>query len=319
MYGSPMLGEAEIGWDVPELDDLELAVQFVHGADLPSGAIVPGAAFTPGAPSGLRRVAYQVSASERATVALVTVNEQAPVEVVHPDAAVRGREEIALDFGDASLTSARFWARRYLDEVSNARRGLTIELMPGVGPQPYRDFDIGDSVLVLGERHRVVAIGWKVDADSIIRWSVDLDQPRMWLEERLAAIMRRQLPGAAGGRTVLPSPVEPPFIANQAGKESTETWTWIGTVGAPSTIAFYKNGVAVTGATLTVTAGAAASRVTLTNAARKYVRRVDKFTLKVDGGTSAWEWTPTEGRWVQEISATADASGDGITIILAYA
>lgn len=314
MPGSAMLGESMLGWDESEFEDVELAVQFVHGTDLPDGYTttgggVPGTPYTAGTPSGLRRLARQVDASIKATVALVTVKDEAPFPVTHPDV-VHGRYEIALDFGDASRRSGAWWARRYLDEVSNARRGIQIELMPGVGPQPYRDFDLGDSVRVLGERHRVVGIGWSVDASSVVQWTVDLDQPRMLLEERLGSIMRRQLPGSLGGRTVLPSRVEPQFVSQRSADEKTETWS---ANADPGVVVFRKNGVAITGATATVGVGDT-EPVTLVDPERRYDLKVDKHDFTIDGVSGFPELVLPDGRWIQALQITGSANGVSIAV-----
>lgn len=308
--GFSTLGWFEIGWDEEDLELTELPIQFVPEGSWPDGLVPPpSSTWTPGQPSPLKRVVRHSDGAAAANVALVTADGQC-FEVTHPSSSA-GRKEISLDFGDASVTSARFWARKYLDEVHNARAGVSIELIPEIGPQPYRDFGIGDNISVLGEQHRVVAIGFHVDARSIIEWSVDLDQPRMLLEERLASIMRRQMPGSAGGRTVLPSPTEPSFPTNQAGSEQTETWS----APATGTVVLRKNGVAIPGASL-----AGAGKVTLTDAARRYVKESDLIDFTIDGvaGFPAG-WKPPSGRWLQEFAVAASGGGgSGVTITVRY-
>lgn len=317
MSGWSTLGYWEIGWDEEDLELTELPIQFVPEGSWPDGLVPPpSSTWTPGQPSPLKRVVKHSDGATAANVALVTADGQC-FEVTHPSASA-GRKEISLDFGDASVSSARFWARKYLDEVHNARAGVSIELIPEIGPQPYRDFGIGDNISVLGEQHRVVAIGFHVDARSIIEWSVDLDQPRMLLEERLASIMRRQMPGSAGGRTILPSPTEPSFPANSTGSESVHTWQYDGTIGSPSTFTLYKNTVAVTGGSVTVTAGDVEQK-TLTDASRRFTKGSDKLTFAADGGTPSLEWVPPENRWIQSFTVTADASGDGATVTVSVA
>jgi hypothetical protein len=264
-----------------------------------------------------RRVDHDEIGADRATVALVMGARFAPFEVEHADAATVGYEEIALDFGDASEATAERFATDYLNLVSQARKGISIELVPDVGPRPYEDFGIGDTISVPGidgtpEDHRVVAIGMEVGPDSITRWTVDLDQPRLLLQERLSAIMR-QLPGLAGGRTILPSPTRPQFVASDKGSEQSHTWQWDGPLGE---IQLYKNGTAITGAL--VAAGSLdpgeTAKTTVTNAARKYVKGVDKLTITAGGGAHSPDWVPPEGRWIQEIRATADSTDETITI-----
>lgn len=303
------IGEATIAGDA-DLALSELPVQFDV---LPSGSLppVPGAAWVPGSVVPLKRVVKHTDGAAAATVALVTASGQC-FEVLHPDAATK-REEVSLDFGDASRGSARTWARRYLNIAADARRGITIELIPEVGPRPYRDFVIGDNISVLGEQHRVAAIGFRLDARSIIEWSVDLDQPRMLVEERLSAIMRRFLPGGAGGRTLLPSPSEPSFPSNQVGRESRETWS---ANADPGVVVLRKNGVAITGATATVAVGET-KRVTLTDAARRFTKKVDKHDFTIDGVAGFPELAIPDGRWIQEMQVTGSTSGVSITLLIA--
>lgn len=310
MIGSPTLGFYEIGWDEEDVELSELPVQYVYppvGVPLPT----PGTVWVPGEPAYLKRVSKHAEGSSAATVALVTVDGKAPFEVLHPDAATV-RKEVALDFGDASVPSARTWARRFLDIAALARSGITIELIPDVGPRPYRDFVIGDTIAVLGEAHRVVAIGMELDAvRSVIKWTVDLDQPKTMLEERLASIMRRQLPGAAGGRTLLPSPLDMPSVDQTEGSESTETWS----APATGTVVLRKNGTPITGASI-----ATAGKVTLTDAARRYVKESDLIDFTVDGvaGFPAG-WKPPSGRWLQEFAvANTGGAGTGVTITVRY-
>ncbi len=309
-----MLGETYLDISITP-DDLELNawIRGTRGADV-SGSV----AFSRGT---CRRVTHQITGSERATVALVSGAGFAPFEVVHADASVFDLyEEVALDFGDASAATAAKFALDYLNLVSQARKGMTLELVPNVGPVPYDDFAIGDTISVPGttggaEDRRVVAIGASLGPDSILRWTVDFDQPRLLIEERLSAIMRRQLPGTAGGRTLLPNPQAPSFVSNQAGSESVHTWQWDGPLDE---IQLYKNASPITGATLTVASGNT-DKVTLTDAARKYVKEADKFTITAGAGAASPEWVPPAGRWIQELRVTADAVTDAYTITVSVA
>jgi len=290
-----------------------------------------------------RRVAWDIGGSERATVALVTGSEFAPFVVTHADAVTTGvYEEVSLDFGDASRTAASKYATEYLNIVSLGRKGVTLEILPTeatttnvtqngtnvtqagtqvtVGsstvPRPYADFQIGDTITIPDEdgaasTHRVAAISAIVAADSVTRWEVDLDQPRALLQERLDAIMRRFLPGGAGGRTILPSPTEPQFPLNQSGNEQTETWS----ADATGTVVLRKNGVAITGASL-----AGAGKVTLTDAARKFVKESDLIDFTV-GGVAGFPagWKPPSGRWLQEFAVANTGGGEtGVTITVRY-
>jgi hypothetical protein len=295
-------------WPAPIIS--ELPVQFdllPAGSPLPTG----GAVWVAGTVVPLKRVTSHREGAALATVAIVTVANQAPFDVLHPDATTN-RVEVTLDFGDASASSARTWARRYLNIAAQAREGITIELIPNVGPVPYVDFGIGDNIAVLGEQHRVAAIGMRLDAGSIVEWSVDLDQPKMLLQERLAAIMRRFLPGGASGRTILPSPTDPSFPANSTPSEEEHKWQWDGPLGD---IQLYKNGTAITGA---VVSGAGTNgttdKVTVTDPARKFVKEVDKITITAGGGAHSPEWVPPKGRWIQELRATADTDVDTVVI-----
>lgn len=273
--------------------------------------------------------------AEQATVALVMVEGEAPFEVAHPDADDLGRHEVSLDFGKCSTSSARKWARAYLNEVSYARRSIAVTLVPGVGPVPQDDFTVGDTVLVgagvgpftwggtpitwgdddadWGEVHRVHSIGLEVDATSIGRWTVELDQPTMLLEERLATIMRRQTPSAAGGRTVLPTPSTPSFPSVSAGSEDVHTWQFD---GDPGDVQLLKNGTPISGAVVSSPSAGGTGRTTVTAAARKYVKGVDRLTLEVGSSVPSPEWVPPEGRWVQEIRATRDSAVDTTTITI---
>jgi hypothetical protein len=267
-----------------------------------------------------RRVTHQRTGSDRATIALVT-GENYSFVVAHPDATTDSvYEEVNLDFGGASQASAEKFALDYLDLVSQSRNGVTLELVPDVGPVPYEDFGIGDTITIPGRdgsptTARVSAIGFEVGPDSITRWTVELDQPRLEVEERLSSILRRQLPGALGGRTLLPVTSEPSFLANRAGSEETHTWQWDGPLDE---IQLYKNTVAITGATLTVASGNTA-KVTLTDAAREFVKESDKLTITAGGGAASPEWVPPKGRWIQELRVTADAVTDAYTITVAVA
>jgi hypothetical protein len=290
-----------------------------------------------------RKVAWDIGGSERATVALVTGSEFAPFTVTHADAASTSvYEEVALDFGDASQTAAQKFAEEYLDIVSQARKAVTLEILPTeaettnvtqngtnvtqngtqvtVGassvPRPYADFQIGDTITVPGSdgaasTHRVAAIEASVGSDSVTRWEIDLEHPRAVLEERLDAIMRRQLPGSAGGRSILPSPTAPSFPGNESGYEQTETWS----AAATGTVVLRKNGTAIAGASL-----AAAGKVTLTAAARRYVANSDVIDFTV-GGVAGFPagWKPPSGRWLQEFAVeTTGGAANGVTITVRY-
>jgi hypothetical protein len=268
-----------------------------------------------------RRVTHQRTGSDRATIALVTGDGYSFV-VAHPDATTDGvYEEVNLDFGGASQASAAKYAMDYLDIVSQSREGVSIELVPDVGPVPYEDFGIGDTISIPGrdgtaEDHRVTAIGFEVGPDSVTRWTIDLDQPRLIDEERLSSIMRRQLPGAVGGRTLLPVTSEPSFLSNQAGTEEVHTWQFDGTAGD---IVLKKNGTAVTGATITSPAAGATSKKTLTDAARKVTKGSDKLTMVVGSGDPSPEWIPPKGRWIQEFRAVRDATQDTTVVTVMVA
>jgi hypothetical protein len=304
-----MLGETYLDIGI-EPDDLELNawIRGTRGSDL-SATI----AFTK---TTCRKVVHDISGSERATVAIVAGTRFPPFEVVHADAATLGYEEVALDFGDLSQASAEKFATEYLNLVSQARKGITLELVPTVGPTPYEDFGIGDTISVPGstgaaEDHRVVGIGAQVSGDSIIRWTVELDQPKALLVERLEAIMRRQLPASGGARTILPTRTDPQFVSNDKGTETVHTWQWDGAAG---NIVLKKNGTAITGATITSPAAGSTSKVTVTDAARKYVKGSDKLTFSVGGAADSPAWVPPEGRWIQEFRATRDGTEDTTTI-----
>lgn len=291
-----------------------------------------------------RRVAWDIGGSERATVALVTGSGFAPFVRTHADAATTGvYEEVSLDFGDASRTAAARYADEYLNLVSKARKGVTLEILPTgeettnvtqngtnvtqngvqvtVGassvPRPYADFQIGDTITVPGEdgspsQHRVAAIGATVGPDSVTRWEVDLEHPRALITERLDAIMRRQLPGSAGGRTILPARTDPSFPSQEAGREQTETWS----ADQTGTVVLRKNGVAIPGASLS-----GAGKVTLTDPARKYVAESDVIDFTI-GGVAGFPagWKPPSGRWLQEFAvATTGGAGTGVTITVRYA
>jgi hypothetical protein len=321
-----MLGETYIDWSVTPGDpistdpaptgtiELNGWVRGTRGADL-SATVV----FEKG---NCRLVKHERVGSERATIALVTGDGYSFV-VAHPDAALDDvYEEVCLDFGDASQESAAKFAMDYLDIVSQSRRGVTLELVPGVGPVPYEDFGIGDLITIPGRdgsptTATVNAIGCEVGPDSITRWTLELDQPRKLDEERLASIMRRQMPGAAGGRTLLPAPTQPSFPSNTQGQEETHTWQWDGPLGD---IQLYKNAVAITGA---VVSGAGTNgttaKTTVTDAAREFVKGSDKLTITAGGGDHSPEWVPPKGRWIQEIRATADADSDSVTITVMVA
>lgn len=307
-----MLGETYLDWWVsPTSLQMNARIRGTRGQDRTATVI-----FEKGT---CRRVTHEQVGSERATVALVTGANFAPFTVTHPDAGSTGvYEEVSLDFGESSRSSAAFYARKYLDAVSRARRGVTLELVPGAGPVPYEDFQVGDRITVPGvdgegESHRVAGIGMTVGADSVTRWTVTLDQPRREVEERLAAIMRRQMPGAAGGRTILPSPTQPSFPANRAGSEDVHTWQFDGVSG---NVQLYKNGVAVSGAVVVSPSAGATARVTLTDGERRFVKGADKLTVVVGSGDPSPEWVPPKGRWVQEMRATRDSSADTTTITL---
>jgi hypothetical protein len=140
---------------------------------------------------------------------------------------------------------------------------------------------------------------------------VELDQPSQLMDERLGVLMRRQMPGSHGGRTVLPTPVDPQFVSTDKGSETVHTWQWDGTAG---NIVLKKNGTAITGATITSPAAGSTSKVTVTDAARKYVKGSDKLTFSVGGAADSPAWVPPEGRWIQEFRATRDGTEDTTTI-----
>lgn len=318
MSGFATLGYYEIGWDEEDLEVTELPVQFElppAGGPAPTG----GEAWTPGTVAYLRRVVYHHDGAAAATAVLCTVAGQPPFRVTLPGTIERPKE-VSIDFGEMSRATARVWARRYLDTAALAREGVTIELIPGVGPQPYRDFGKGDTISVLGISRRVVAIGMRTGADSLIEWTVELEQPVTLLRERLDAILRRFMPGGLAGRTLMASPVEPSFPENRTvGAEKAETWTWHGDLGE---LQLYKNKVAITGALipdLQLEAGET-SKVTVTDPAREFVKNVDKITFTAGGGRHSPLFTPPEGRWIQEFSATADddPDSDSITISVRY-
>jgi len=338
-----MLGETylDIGWQ-PNRNRMDAWIRGTRGIDRTTTVVL--------GKGNCRRVAWDIGGSERATVAVVTGAGFAPFVVTHADAATLGvYEEVALHFEDQSRTSAERFANEYLDLVSQGRQGITLELGPDSGGitqtgmtwggsamtwdgsgmtwavtanfVPYRDFRIGDTITIPGpdgspEPHRIAAIGGSVGPDSVTRYEVDLDQPRKVIQERLDAIMRRQMPGAAGGRTLLPTPSLPSFPSQAAGSETIHTWQYKGTIGSPSTFVLRKNGTAITGASVTASAGQI-KQVTLTNAARRYTKKADKLTFTADGGDPSLEWTPPEGRWIQEFAVTADAGGGGATVNVA--
>jgi len=260
-----------------------------------------------------RLVRHEAKGSERATVALVTGSSFAPFVVEHADVLTLGRFTVPLDFGDASAATAEKWAGEYLLLVAEARRGIAVELGPG-SYVPGADFDIGDTVGVLESDgtvgdHRIAGWGFELDASSVVKYSVELDQPAAVLEERLSAFMRRFAPGGAGGRTILPSPTQPQFVSNQSGSEKTAPgWS------APKTgtVVLTKNGTPIPGASITGT-----DKVTLTDAARKFTANSDEFDITIDGvvGTDA-PWKPTDGRWLQEFSV--NTGPNGVTIEVKY-
>ena len=311
MIAGPRIAEALIAGDEWDLDVTELPVQF---GPLPANTPAPPAStWTAGTLSPLRKVTRHIDGAAAATVAIVTVADQAPFEVTHPDATTLGRREVALDFGDVSTASGRTWARRYLATAALAREAITIELIPEVGPQPYRDFGIGDNISVLDEAHRVVSIGFHVGVASVIEWTVELDQPRLLLEERLASIMRRQHPGSAGGRTVLPARTDPQFPGNSAGTERMETWS---ANVAPGAVVLRKNGTPITGASVTVSVGTT-GRAVLKDAARKFTKKVDKFDFTIAGVAGFPELVIPDGRWIQEMQVTGSTNGVSITLLVA--
>lgn len=285
-----------------------------------------------------RRVAWDIGGAERATVALVSGEGFAPFEWPHPDAALTGvYEEVALDFGPASRSSAQRYATEYLNLVSQGRKGVTIEILPtatteaqvtiqGIpatiqgepfmvgessAPRPYADFQIGDWITIPGsdgspESHRVAAIGCRVDSGSVLNWEVDLDQPRRVIEERLDAIMRRGFAGFAGGRTLLPSATRPSFPTSEATGEGTETWS----SPESGTVVLRRNGVAVPGASL-----AADGPVTLTDAVRKCVAG-DVVDITI-GGTAGFTPFPISRiTWLQHMTVASNAQGT--TVVLRY-
>lgn len=269
------------------------------------------ASYTKG--TNITSLTHDETSDAQATVAFVQWAGGAPFERVHADAATVGRKVVSLEFGDVrSLSLARRLADAYLDTASAVRWGIRLGIHPtNDQDRPYRGVWPGDSPLAPGVdltpgRHRVAMIGLRVDARSRPEWSMGLEQPQDLDAERLSAIMRRQLPGSAGGRTLLPSPISPAFPPSAAGSEKTQTWS------APiqGTYVLTKNGTPITGATLS-----ANGRVTLTAAARKYVRNVDQIDFTIDGvaGFDA-PWTPTDGRWLQEFRVTEGATGVTITV-----
>lgn len=272
--------------------------------------------------------------AEQATVAIVTVDDHPPFEVIHPDATDLGRKEVPLDLGPTSPATAAVWARRYLDEISNARRSILLELSPGIGPTPLPS--LGDTIaLAVGgsgtnwgpdpaswgddpadwtEAHRVMSRGFVVGADSKLRRMLELDQPRVIRAERLQNILRRHLAGSGGARTVLPSPSKPSFERQENGREFTETWS----TAATGEVVIRKNGTPIAGSAITVAAGAAPGHRTLKDAAREYVATVDKVDFTVNGvaGFPA-PWSPPEGSYLLAVIVTAETTG--LTIALKYA
>lgn len=272
--------------------------------------------------------------AEQATVAIVTVDDHPPFEVVHPDAAGLGRKEMPLDLGPTSPETAAKWARLYLDEISNGRRSIVLELSPGVGPTPMPG--LGDTIaLAVGgsgtswgpdpatwgddpaewtEAHRVMSRGFVVGHDSKLRRMIELDQPRTIHAERLQNILRRHLPGSGGARTVLPSPSKPSLERQENGSEHTETWS----TSTTGEVVIRKNGVAIAGSALTVDPGDPPGHRTLLDPARQYVPNVDKVDFTV-GGVAGFpaEWSPPEGSWLLAFIVTAKATG--LTIALKYA
>lgn len=299
---------------------------------------VDRSAYVKFAKGSCRRVQWDIGGAERATVAVVHGKNFAPFVVTHADAAATGvYEEIPLDFGDASRTAATDYATDVLDIVSKARKSVTLEILATpekatavtqagtavtqagtavtvgaqVSPRPYDDFQIGDLVTIPGSDgapavHRVAAIGCTVGPDSIKRWEIDLEHPRAVLEERLDALMRRQMPGGLGGRTILTERTDPSFPTNTEGREQTETWS----SPATGTVVLTKNGVAIPGASL-----AASGRKTLTDAARRYVANSDKISFTVGGVDGFPEgWRPPSGRWLLAFAVTQGANGTTITV-----
>lgn len=257
-----------------------------------------------------KSVKHDRSGSERATVAAVTGDNFAPFLVEHPDVATLGKTSVPLNFGNASQSTAAKWAAEYLEVIAEGRRGIAVEVGPG-GPVPGADFDIGDLIGVLETDgtvgpHRVSGWSFKIDASSVVTYSVELDQPAAVQEERLSAIMRRFTPGGAGGRTILPSPTDPNPVSTAKGSEKSKTWS------APTTgtVVLTKNGTPIPGASISGT-----GKVTLTDAAREFVRNSDQIDITIDGvaGTDA-PWKPTDGRWLQEFSVNATATGVSIEV-----
>lgn len=272
------------------------------------------------------KVQHDAIGMEQATVALVTGNSFAPFEVTHADEATLGRSTVPLNMGDASKATATRWAAEYLDVISDSRRGIAVELPPGSGLVPVRDFDIGDTAGVLesgasmwgGEEaswgddpvgwsaHRIASWGFELNATSVMRYPVELDQPASIMQERLDAIMRRFLPGGAGGRTILPSPTNPPVPRWEPGSESTETWS----SPESGTVVLRKNGTAITGASLVADGG-----VTLTDAARKCAAG-DVVDITIDGVAGFTPFPIKQTTWLQEMRVASNANGT--TITLAY-
>ncbi len=282
-------------------------------------------------------VKHTAQGSSRATAALVEGSTFAPFEVRHADYLTLGRSTVTLDFGDASKATASTSANFYLDTAATGRRGIEVKIHPAGPFLPGRDFDIGDRISIEGGNtggesnvvtwdgevvtwdgepvtwdlntlgNRVSGWGFEIGPDSVVRYNVELDQPVVLVEERLDAIMRRFLPGGAGGRTILPSPVEPSFPSQERGSERPQTWSTAET----GTVVLRKNGVAITGASL-----AGSGRVTLTAADREYVKDLDKFDITVAGAADFPEWRPTDGRWVQEMSV--ESGTNGITVTVKY-
>lgn len=281
-------------------------------------------------------VKHTAQGSSRATCALVEGSSFAPFEVQHDDYDTLGRTTVALDFGEASKATATKWAGEYLDTVAEGRRGIEVKIHPAGPYLPGRDFDIGDRIGIEGGNsstptniiqwdgqdaewdgepatwgpnlagNRVSGWGFEIGADSVVRYNVELDQPKVLIEERIDAIMRRQLPGGAGGRTILPSPVEPSFPSQDKGTEKEKTWS------APDLFApveLQKNGVTI--ATLNDT-----GRVTLTdNAARKYVKGVDGFKVLFDGvDDMPAAWVPETGRWIQSMAIVQEEGGNVVQV-----
>lgn len=276
------------------------------------------ASYTKG--TNLLELRHEGHSDAQATVAFVQYAGGAPFERVHADAATYGRKVVSLEFGDVrSLTLARSLADAYLNTASRYRNGVVAGILPTLdADRPYRGVWPGDSPMVpaadlTATRTRVAVIGMDLDANSRPKWSMEFEQPSEVDNERLGAIMRRQLPGAAGGRTLLPSPISPQFLPTSQGREATHTWQYKGAIGAPSVFVLRKNGTPITGATISVVVGET-EQLTVTNSARRYVKNSDKLTFTADGGTASLEWAPTEGRFIQAFKVTADATGAGATV-----